>query len=168
MTSLARRQWTRALAAKLGVTRLEDRVNPDATYFSLAGGSFSQNWTNIGLITTNDDWSGVPSIIGYRGDDITGATGADPQTLLGEGTITVDVNANQTDPNSFTTGGVTEFHLANPTVALTGSGTADAPYILFHLDSTGQQNIRIQYNVRDIESGADNAIQQVALQYRVG
>ena len=38
-----------------------------------------------------------------------------------------DVNANQTNPNTFTTGGVTEFHIANPTIALAGSGTAKAP-----------------------------------------
>jgi hypothetical protein len=36
---------------------------------------FSQNWSNTGLITTSDDWSGVPGIIGYRGD------GLEPQHL---------------------------------------------------------------------------------------
>ena len=88
---------------------------------------FSQNWTNIGLITANDDWSGVPGIIGYRGDGLTGGTGTDPQTILGEGTPVIDVNANQTNPNTFATGGVTEFHITDPVVALTGSGTAKAP-----------------------------------------
>ena len=29
---------------------------------------FNQNWTNTGLITTNDDWSGVPGIVGYLGN----------------------------------------------------------------------------------------------------
>jgi hypothetical protein len=51
MTSLARRQWSRALATRLGVHRLEDRVNPDATYHSLAGGDFMQDWSNIGLVS---------------------------------------------------------------------------------------------------------------------
>jgi len=60
----------------------------DSTYQSLP---FSQDWSNTGLLTTTDDWSSVPAIIGYRGDAITGATGADPQTLLGEGTVTVDL-----------------------------------------------------------------------------
>src|SRR5687768_8115827 len=64
-------------------------VLADSTYHDLCSGNFSQDWSNAGLITTNDDWSGVASIIGYRGDSITGATGANPQTLLGEGTITV-------------------------------------------------------------------------------
>ncbi len=58
---------------------------------------FSQNWSNIGLITANDDWSGVPGIIGYLGDGLTGGSGVDPQTVLADGTGTVDVIANQTN-----------------------------------------------------------------------
>jgi hypothetical protein len=66
---------------------------------------FSQNWTNTGLITINDNWSGVPGIIGYRGDDLTLVTGTDPQTILAPGTSTpVNVIANQTNPN-ITNGG---------------------------------------------------------------
>lgn len=129
---------------------------------------FAQNWSNTGLITADDNWSGVPGIIGYRGDSITGSTGADPQTLLGEGTITIDALANQTAPNTLTTGGVAEFQLANPTIALNGSGTADAPSIVIHLNTLGQQNIQVGYLLRDLDGSADNAVQQVALQYRIG
>ena len=135
-------------------------------YFNLSGGDFFQDWSNAGLITTNDDWSGVPSIVGYRGDNITSATGADPRTLTGDGTVTVDVNANQS-ATTFTTGGVTEFALANPTIALTGSGTADAPNIVLHLNAAGRQNLHLELDVRDIELG-DNAIQKFNIQYRVG
>ena len=137
----------------------------DATYQTLP---FNQNWSNTSQISANDDWSGVPGVIGYRGDDLTSATGADPQALLGASSMVVDVNANQTAPNTFSTGGVAEFQLADPTIALTGSGTADAPFILMHLNTTGQQNIQVSYNVRDLDGSADNAVQQVALQYRVG
>src|SRR4051812_25740239 len=112
-----------------------------ATYFSLATGTFSQDWSNSGLITTNDDWSGVPSIVGYRGDGFTTATGVDPRTLTGDGTVVIDVNANQTNPNTFATGGVTEFALPNPTIALTGSGTANAPNIVLFMDATGRKNV---------------------------
>src|SRR6218665_3056612 len=82
---------------------------------------FSQNWSNIGMITTNDDWSGVPGIIGYLGDDLIAGTttGIDTQTLLAPA-ATIDVNANQTNPNTFATGGVTEFHITDPVVALQG------------------------------------------------
>ena len=40
----------------------------DATYHSLQGADFQQDWTNTGLLTANDSWTGVPSIIGFRGD----------------------------------------------------------------------------------------------------
>src|SRR5688572_10190999 len=129
---------------------------------------FSQNWTSTGLITTNDDWSGVPGIIGYRGDGLTGSTGTDPQTIVADGTATpVDVIANQAAPNTLSDGGVAEFEIANPAVALNGSGTADAPFILLNLNTTGQSNVNVAYNLRDLDGSIDNAVMQVAIQYRV-
>lgn len=130
---------------------------------------FSQVWSNTGLITTDDDWSGVPAIIGYRGDNLTMAPGTNPQTITVDGSATpVDVNANRSDPNTFTQGGATEFELANPVVALQSSGTADAPHIVINLDTTGQTSIKIAYLLRDIDGSSDNAAEPVALQYRVG
>lgn len=137
------------------------------TYHNLAAGAFIQDWTNTGLITTSDDWSSVPSIIGYRGDNLTGTAG-NPQTFLADGREVPDVNHDQTNPNTFTTGGVAEFQIADPVVAFQGSGTADAPFLLIHLDTTGVNNVRVSYNLRDIDGSADNATQQVALQYRIG
>jgi predicted extracellular nuclease len=137
------------------------------TYFRLADGSFQQDWDDSGLIAANDVWSGVPSIVGYRGDGLTSATGADPRTITGTSDV-LDVNANQTNPNTFSTGGVAEFTIANPAVALTGSGTADAPYLVLHLDATGQQNVTLTFNARDIDASADDAVQQLAVQYRIG
>jgi len=143
-------------------------VNANSTAASLP---FSQDWTTTTLITANDDWSGVPSIIGYRGDGLTGATGIDPQTVLAADSPGVlDVIANQA-ATGLTTGGVAEFDgivIANPTVALQGSGTARAPYIKIFLNTSNANNIKIAYDVRDMDGSADNAIQQVALQYRVG
>ena len=129
---------------------------------------FAQDWANTDLITINDDWSGVPGVIGYRGDGLTSANDVDPQTVLGEGTPVIDVNANQTNPNTFTTGGVTEFHLPDPTVALTGSGTADAPSIVVTLATTGFEDVTFSYNARDLDGSIDDAMQQIATQYRVG
>ena len=130
---------------------------------------FSQNWSNTGLITTDDNWNNVPGIVGYRGDDLTANTGTDPQTILGEGTPVIDVIANQSNPNGLATGGVAEFDgIANPSVALQGSGTADAPSIIIAVNTTGFNNINVAYNLRDLDGSADNAVQQVALQYRVG
>ena len=130
---------------------------------------FTQNWSNTALIIVDNDWSGVTGIVGYRGDDLTGSTGTDPQTIVADGTSTpVNVEANETNPNSFNTGGVAEFHLADPTIALNGSGTADAPFILISVDTTGHTALKIAYNVRDLDGSADNATQPVALQYRLG
>ena len=131
---------------------------------------FTQNWTNPALITTNDDWSAVPGIIGYRGDNLTGATGTDPRTILADGSVTpVNAWANQADPNTFFSGGVAEFDtLTNPAVALNGSGTADAPHIVINLNTSGTTAINVAYNLRDLDSSVDDAIQQIALQYRVG
>lgn len=133
---------------------------------------FAQNWTNVGMITVNDDWSGVPGIEGYLGDDASTTAspygGGDPQTVL---TFfgAIDAIANQANPNTLTSGGVAEFDgIADPVAALQGSGTADAPYILIHLNTTGWQNIQVVYNLRDVDGSTDNSTQPVALQYRVG
>src|SRR5688572_5671317 len=144
------------------IERLEDRRVMDGTYHSLASSVFSQDWSNTGLITANDNWSGVPSIIGFLGDELTAATGADPQTVvLNDAMPDVDVNANQMAPDTFTTGGVTEFHITNPVVALQGSVTADAPYLLIHLNTTGVYNVNVSYKLRDIDGSTDNAVQPV-------
>lgn len=137
------------------------------TYFSLASGNFFQNWSNPGLITADDDWSGVPSIVGFRGDGLTSATGINAGTVTGTSSV-IDVIANQTNPNTLTSGGVAEFAIANPTVALQGSGTARAPYLSIYLDATGRQNVTLSFNARDIDGSADNAAQQIAVQYRIG
>ncbi len=138
-------------------------------YFALSSGNLSQNWSNAGLITTNDDWSGVPSIVGYLGD-IDGGTTSDinPTTLTGAALGAIDVIANQTNPNGLSNGGVAEFAIADPTVALQGSGTADAPSLVLYLNATGRQNVTVAFNARDIDGSPDNAPQQLAVQYRVG
>ncbi len=130
---------------------------------------FTQNWSNTSLITVDDDWSGVPGIIGFRGDNLTAGTGTDPQTLLAaDAPGVIDVLANLTSANN-NTGGVAEFdlHSNREMVALQGSGTADAPYIRIGIVTSGKSNIRVQYNLIDLDT-VDNSIQQVALQYRIG
>src|SRR5690606_26723324 len=134
---------------------------------------FSQNWSNSLMITTNDNWSGVPGIMGFMGDySSSSPANVDPQTLLADySTVTIDVIANQTDPNTNHSGGVAEFDgpaIINRVVALQGSGTADAPFLLINVNTTGNQDILVSYIVRDLDSNLDNAVQQVALHYRVG
>ena len=139
-------------------------------YHDLSGGSLTQDWSDAGLITNNDDWSGVPSIEGYLGQDITTTTGTDPRTLTGDSMVPndLDVIANQSNV-AITNGGVAEFDgIADHVVALQGSGTADVPHLILYLNATGRQNVRVQFNARDIDSTADNAIQQLNVQYRIG
>jgi hypothetical protein len=79
-------------------------VSADATAQTLP---FSQDWTSTSLITTENIWSGVPGIVGYRGDNLTGTTGTDPQSILTDDTPgVVNVLANQTNPNTNTSGAV--------------------------------------------------------------
>lgn len=145
------------------------RSPANATLHNLSAGSFQQDWTDKNLITTDNDWANVPSIIGYRGDALTSGTGTDPQSITANGSATpVSVLANQTNPNTLTTGAVAEFDISNPTIALQGSGTARAPHIVIFLNTTGVTSATVAYNLRDIDGSADNAVQPVALQYRVG
>jgi hypothetical protein len=129
---------------------------------------FSQDWSDTSLIAVSDDWSGVPGIVGYRGDGLTSSTGVNPQAVVADGSAVIDVNANQTAPNTFTAGGLSEFHIADPVIALQGSGTARAPHIVISASTLGLSNVNVAYNLRDIDGSADNALQPVALQYRVG
>lgn len=159
----------KARLAVLGVLFASASASADTTPQTLP---FSQDWSNTGLITTNDDWSGVPGITGYLGQDASTTTGGvfDPQLVLTESTVANDLTvlANQTAPNSVTAGDVGEFEIADPVVALQASGTADTPYVMVTLNTTGSSFIRVRYNVRDIDGSVDNTMQKVALQYRVG
>jgi hypothetical protein len=127
-----------------------------------------EDWSNVSLITTDNDWSAVPGFMGYRGEKLAGKPGMNPQSINMAGTGTsVSLLANQKNPNTLRTGGVAEFDsIANPTVAIKGSGTASAPFLLLNLDTRGKHNITIGYKLRDLDASANNAEEPVALQYR--
>ncbi len=156
------------------VTRYEAPSNNlptplNLTYYKLATSDFLQDWSNPNLIITDDDWSNLPNIRGFRGDGLVSSTGINPQTVLADGSATpVDVNANQSNPNTYTNSGITEFALSNPTIALRGSSTATAPNLVIYLDATGRQNLQLSFTLRDIDTSTRDAIQSVAVQYRIG
>ena len=154
--------------ARLSVLRLEPRDVPNAACHPLLTSYLTQNWSNPALITADNNWSAVPSIQGFRGDNLTTGIGVDPRTILADGSGTpISVLANRTNTN-LTTGGVGEFHLANPVVALQGSVTADVPQLVLYLDATSVSGVMVSFTLRDIDGSANNAAQQVAVQYRVG
>jgi len=128
---------------------------------------FYQDWSVTTLITANDDWSNVPGVVGYRGNGLTANVNVDPQTVLTDGGSAV-VYATRTEPLALTQGGLAEFELADPVVAIAGSDIADAPYLVLYLDASGLEHIWVSYRLRDLEGagGFDNAQQQVALQFR--
>ncbi len=184
------RNWDRrnfvakSSASARGIEPLESRTMFNATPTALlVGGNpaiFSQDWTNANLIQNPNDWSGVPSIQGFRGDSPIG-TGVDPQTIATDLTdatqpvaslnqVVANADSAVLFPNSNASGGVYEFDSTvnptlNPTIALNGSGTADSPFIVLYIDSTGVPNVTVQYLLRDLET-TDNTNQQYALQYR--
>jgi predicted extracellular nuclease len=139
--------------------------------FQLSTGDFVQDWSTASSLLSNDNWDLLNGIMGYRGDDIVTTTAVDPRTVTSaaSSSVVVDVTLGQTNPSNATlTGGVLLFaSIADPTIALNGSGTADAPSIVLFLDSTDRQDIRFRANIRDIDASADNAIQQVVVQWRV-
>jgi hypothetical protein len=128
-----------------------------------------QNWSTA-PITADNDWSTVPSIIGYNGAGLAPAAGTDPQTILADGTNTaVTVLSNQTDPTSLPPAGIAEFSsLAKPTVALAADNTDQAPFVLLNLDTRLTRNVRVNFNLRDLVLPASNVAEPFALQYRIG
>jgi hypothetical protein len=132
---------------------------------------FSHAWSDTGLISRDDDWSAVPGVVGHRGDGLTSAAGADPRAVVADGSGTpVDVNANERDPGAVgLAAGVAEFELPDPVAALQGSATAAAPHLVVSLDTRGRSGVTVRYRLRDVDpSSIANAVQPVALQYRVG
>ncbi|BAY22680.1 hypothetical protein NIES2100_24430 [Calothrix sp. NIES-2100] len=157
-----------AVARYIGVS---NTIPSPAVYHSLATSDFSQDWSNTNLINVDDNWSNVPSIRGFRGDGLVSSAGTNPQNLLADGSATpIDVNANQTNPSTYTNSGITEFDfiMNNPTIALRGSSTATAPHLVIYLDATGRQNLQLSFTLRDIDTSTRDAIQPVAVQYRIG
>lgn len=130
---------------------------------------FVQDWSNAALVTQENDWDQVPGFVGYRGDKLAAKPGGNPQSITADGNATpVNVLANQKSPNSLRTGGVAEFDgIPNPTIALKGSATAAAPMLVLNLETKGKHNIAVGYKLRDLDGSANNAVQPIALQYRV-
>ncbi len=153
-------------------------VKANSVYYNLSGGALSLSITptTTNQITTNDDWSGIASVEGYFGRNLTGTHGVDPQTVLGTEFTNnalpsignTQVNANKGNPSAYNAGGVTEFDTGTP-IGIGFQGNVQAnPYLVFYLNTTGRTNIKMSYTVTDLDSGSNNAISALALQYRIG
>jgi hypothetical protein len=153
-------------------------VEASNTYYDFSSGSLSLilTPTSTNMITSNDDWTGVASVEGYFGQNLTATHGIDPQTVLGTefagndlpGDGDTQVNANKGNPSAYNAGGVTEFDTGTY-LAFGFQGNVQAnPYMVFYLNTTGHTNVTMNYQVQDIDGGSNNAVSPIALQYRVG
>ena len=159
-------------------------VSAGNTYYNFSTGNLSLTLTaapsSADLIDTNHDWSNVPHVEGYRGDDLA-AEGADPQTVTGTETgagfplpSTADtyIQANKGNTSAVNNGGLAEFDRApdanNICYGFQGNVQADNPYMVFYINTTGYFGINMSYRVRDVDAGNNSSVSQIALQYRVG
>lgn len=130
---------------------------------------FAEDWTSTGLLFADDEWGAIRAVMGFRGDGLASGEGIDPRLVLVDGSTTpIDVTVDQRNPDTLVIGGVAEFELANPTVALQGSGVAAAPHLVLYLNTSGESGVRVSYRLRDLDGSADDAVQPVAMQFRVG
>lgn len=157
---------------------LPPNVQANSAYYDLTGGNLSLNITptTAGLITSNNDWSNVVSVEGYCGNGLTDTFGVDPQTVLttefaGNALpgIPTCVAANKGNPSAFNAGGLAEFDRGDYlAIGFQGNVQARAPYMVFYLNTVGRSNILFSYDATDLDSGSNNTVSRIALQYRVG
>lgn len=133
---------------------------------------YTQDWSGL---TATSTWADFPGVEGFS----TGTTIApsnqpnstDVGTLTAEGTLTSSlvVRTGTAAPNSDSNGGVLAYpNIADKTVALSATGSITTPLLAFHLDTTDQSGLTVEYDLLDLDSSADDQPTRVALQYRVG
>ena len=156
---------------------LAPRASANSVYFNMSTGTmnFGVSAANAGQITVNDDWSGVASVEGYKGLNLTATHGIDPQTVLNTEfandqlpNTPTNVAANKGNPSAFNAGGLAEFD-AGTFLAVGMQGNVQAnPYLVFYLNTTGRTGVTVNYQVQDIDTGSNDSVSMLALQYRVG
>ena len=163
--------------ATIFVSNLLAQTTIAPNYHCLSISPLTQNWSDASLITVNDNWDNdaLGSFRGFRGDNSASTTSpVDPSAVLANDTSSpflgnqIDVNVNQTTPATFTTGGVTEFAITNPTIAIKGSGTADMPFLKIYLCTMGRSSIPVSFDLIDIDNSVNNSIQKISVQARIG
>jgi hypothetical protein len=146
----------------------------NGNYYNLAGGNLTQNWSDGSMFTADNDWNGVPSIIGYDGADAAGVQGSDPCVLTGAPLGSPQVSINRQHPSTITDVAVGHFvpgpgsEVTSAVVGIRGQTAFDAPSLLIHLNATGRTNINIAFNAVDIDHSGSNALSKVAVQWRAG
>jgi uncharacterized protein len=147
----------------------------NGTYFNLAGGNLTQNWSDATMFTTDNNWNGVASIIGYDGADPAQQTaGLDPCALSNAPLGNPQVSINRQHPSTILDVAVAHYvpgpgsEVTSAVVGVRGQTAYDAPSLLLHLNSTGRSNVNIQFDAVDIDHSGSNALSKVAVQWRAG
>lgn len=130
---------------------------------------FTQDWSNTAMIQVDDDWSGVPGVIGFYGyTPRTGQQNLDPRTLLEYTGPSDTLSSNRPSPDTDHGSGIAEFDgIADPVVAIQTSYDAGVVYLQFHVRTSGFRDVRVSCRLRDIDGSSDDCLQQFALQYRI-
>jgi hypothetical protein len=152
------------------------------TYYNFSSGNLSLTLSaaTANLITSNDQWTNIPSVEGYKGTGLTSGFpnvyGVNPQSVtatefasnsLPSGNTT-QIQANKGNPNAVNNGGIAEFD-SGPYICFGFQGNVQSnPYMVFYVNTTGYTNIKMSYKVQDIDSGSNDSVSQISLQYRVG
>ena len=150
---------------RLLLESLERRYVLDNAYIPLWNRALAVDWSATNLIKTANEWVEVTGVIGYNGAGLTTDTGTDPQTIVDFGGTPLVTPNIATVSNSGS--GIREFETSNPVVAFKAASAAPAPFLLFHVSTETLTSVRVQYNLRDLESG-NARVQPFALQYRIG
>src|SRR5882724_5324302 len=143
-----------------------------AVYHKLLDGNLTQNWSNSSLLNTPNDWSNIPSIVGFATVDGAHGHDTDPRTLTGDSEdpdIATNVSKSPSgfNPNSGQHGGIAEFQDFG-IVALGGSHH-DAPNLVFYLDTTGiSAPVNVAFDVQDLDGSSRDSQEQLNVQYRIG
>lgn len=146
-------------------------------YHNFSGGSLTLAVTpqTVNQITRNDDWINVSGVEGYCGSGLVNTHGIDPRNVLGTEYsnnalpgASPCVNANKGNPSAYNGSGVTEFDTGDYLAIGFQGNVQNNPYLVFFLNTTGQNYVRMSYDVIDIDGGNNDSVSQMALQYRVG
>jgi hypothetical protein len=167
--------------AALGNFSLVPNAKATNTYFSFSSGSnlsLTLTASTPDLIMSNDNWANIPSVEGYQG---TGLTASFPNVFgVNPGLVTAtefagnalpsgnttQIQANKGNPNAVNNGGLAEFD-SGPYICFGFQGNVQAnPYMVFYINTTGYSNVRMSYQVQDIDGGSNDSVSQIALQYR--
>ncbi|MBN8920273.1 MAG: Hint domain-containing protein [Rhizobiales bacterium] len=142
-------------------------------YHKLSDSSLVQNWSQASLLSGADDWSGVPSIQGFSNVQFGSGVGTDARAFVFD-SVNADIATNIfTSPSQFSTetgtnGGVAEFQDFG-IVGLGAGGAASVPNLVLYLDTTDMSApVTLNFDVQDLDSTSNDAVQQLNVQYRIG